>query len=902
VPGYVFANRYRMIEQIGRGGMGEVWRVDDLVLQTPVALKLINAPSREGRERILNEVRLARSITHPAVCRVFDVGEAEGEIFLSMELVRGENLATLLRRLGRLPPEKVLDIARQLCAGLAAAHAYGVLHRDLKPANLLMDENGLVRITDFGIAIAQEDTGHHAVIGTPGYMAPEQLAPGAPLSPGTDVYALGLVLYELLVGFPPFHDQSSAHRRPTRPSALVPDVDPRLERVIMQALTPEPRNRPASAGAMAASLPATSQAPGRRRMRPWLAAGAVTAAIGILALGSSLAIRRAPRALTDQDTIVVADFMNTTGEPVFDGTLKVALAVALEQSPFLRVFPDDRVRETLRLMQREATDRVTRPIAREVARRERLKALVDGSIGSLGSHYVLALEAVNAETGDVMAREQVEVPVKEQVLTSLGTATSRLREKLGESLASIQKFDVPLPRATTSSLEALHAYSLALDQGRAIRVEAIPHLKRAIELDPGFALAQASLSGAYANTSQFEEAPAFSRRAFELRDRVSERERFFISWRYYIDAAQAWDKALELGLSWTTTYPREAFAFNSLGLASAAFGQHDRAIGAFRQAIRVDSKFVPPHRNLVGSLIALNRFEEAQSLLRESRADGIDSIGIRQMTYLLAFLRGDSPAMAQALNMLRSGQDAMWSSHSEARTSAFSGQFRAAHQLFQRSVQAAVRDNFNELGAQWTMEDAEAHAIAGQCADARKESSAGLELGRNNFTLERASRVLALCDAGGDASRLSGELVARFSTATLTTRIQLPVTAAALALRRGESARGLELLDPVRPYDHAPAAEFWPASLRGQAYLQLKDGRAARAQFQSILDHRGEAPTSPLYPLAHLGLARAAALDGDEEGARKAYEAFLALWKGADSSVQPLVDATAEYARLRTSR
>jgi hypothetical protein len=303
----------------------------------------------------------------------------------------------------------------------------------------------------------------------------------------------------------------------------------------------------------------------------------------------------------------------------------------------------------------------------------------------------------------------------------------------------------------------------------------------------------------------------------------------------------------------------------------------------------------------VGSLIALNRFGEAQSLLRKSRADGIDSIGIRQMTYLVAFVGGDSPAMAQALNMLRSGQDAMWSSHSEARTSAFSGRFRAAHELFQRSVQAAVRDDFNELGAQWTMEDAESHAIAGQCAEARKESSAGLELGRNNFTLERASRILALCDAGTEASRLTGELTRRFPTSTLTTRIQLPVAAAALAIRRGESARVLDLLDPVRPYDHAPAAEFWPAYLRGQAHLQLKDGRAARAQFQSILDHRGEAPTSSLYPLAHLGLARSAALSGDVEGARKGYEGFLALWKGADSSLQPLKDASVEYARLRTS-
>jgi Tfp pilus assembly protein PilF len=879
-PGYVFASRYRMVNRIGRGDRGEVWRADDLVLQTPVALKLIVPTSRRSRERLLSEVRLARQITHPAVCRIFDVGETENRVFYSMELVHGEDLATLLRRTGRLPSEKVLDIGRQLCGGLATAHSHGVLHRDLKPANVLVDEDGSVRMIDIGFGIAQDDTGDRPVIGTPDYLAP-------------------VVLYELLVGVRPFSPQSSRSARPPRPSTLVPDVDPQLERVIVQALAADPRDRPASADAMAAILRGGNPVRDRLWTRPWLAGAALAAMVGILAVLSALLLPRGARALTDQDTIVLADFMNTTGEPVFDGTLKVALAVALEQSPFLKVFPDDRVLETLRLMQR-ADERVTRSTAREIARREQLKALVAGSIASLGSHYVLALEAINAETGDVMAREQVEAPSKEQVLTSLGSATSRLREKLGESLASIEKFDVPLPRATTASLAALHAYSLALDQGRVVpRVEAIPHLKRAIELDPDFAMAQALLSGVYANTGQTAEAPAFSRRAFELRDRVSERERFFISWRYYIDAAQAWDKALELGVSWTRTYPREAFAFNSLGLASAAFGQHDRAIAAFREAVRIDPKFVPPHRNLTGSLIALNRFEEAQSLLRQAAAAGIESTGLREMAYLLAFLLNKSPASARELNPAGGAQEAMWSSHSEARISAFSGRLRAAHELFQRSVQVAVREDFHELGARWTLEDAESHATAGQCGEARREITAGLELGRDNFTLERASRTLALCDAASEASSLSAELANRFPNATLTARIQLPAIAAALAIRRAEPARALELLDSVKPYDHAPAAEFWPAYLRGLAYLQSKDGRSAVVQFQSILDHRGEAPTSPLYPLAHLGLARAAVLEGDVDQARKAYDGFFSLWNGADSSLQPLQQARAEYARLQ---
>jgi eukaryotic-like serine/threonine-protein kinase len=898
LPGYVFASRYRMVDRIGQGGMGEVWRADDIVLGTPVALKLIHAASRDGRERILNEVRLARQITHPAVCRVFDVGESEGEVFYSMELVKGEDLATLLRRAGRLPPERVRDIGRQLCDGLAAAHGRGVLHRDLKPANILMDENGRVRITDFGIAISRDKTGQHAIFGTPGYMAPEQLAPGSPLSERTDLYALGVVLFELLVGSQPFSDRSNVWGSAPQPSTL-PNVDPPLEQVIVQALSPDPRDRPRSATEMAARLAVPPVAERRQQSRPWAAWSLAAASVFLIAAAVWLFTQRG-RPLTGQDTIVLADFTNTTGEPVFDGALKVALAVSLEQSPFLKVFPDDGVREELRLMQRAPDERVTRSIAREIARRERLKALVAGSISSLGSHYVVALEAINAETGDVMAREQVEVASKEQVLTALGNATSRLRERLGESLSSIQRFDAPLPRATTSSLEALHAYALALDQGRVVpRVDAIPHLKRAIEIDPNFAMAQALLSGIYANTGRSAEAPAFSRRAFELRDRVSERERFFISWRYYLDAEQAWDKALELSLSWTMTYPREAFAFNSLGLASAAFGQHEQAVAAFREAIRLDSRFVPPYGNLAGSTIALNRFEEAKGLLAEASSRGLDFISLRRMAFLIAFLENDSAAMTRELALVRNTQDAMWASVWEARTAAFAGRLRNAHDLFQSGVEAARRDNLREFAAQWMIEDAETHALADQCPDARRELAAGLETSRDNFTLERASRVRALCGDGQEVSQLSGELTNRFPNATLTTRIQIPVTMAALALKRRQPARTLELLETVRQYDHAPASEFWPAYLRGLAYLQSKDGEGAAAQFRTILDRRGEAPTSPLYPLAHVGLARAAVITGDLDQGRRAYESFLDQWKDADSTLRILEEARQENARLQ---
>ena len=913
VSGDIFARRYRMIARLGRGGMGEVWRADDLVLQTAVALKLIDARSEQARDRILNEVRLARQITHPAVCRVFDVGEAEGGLaFYSMELVQGEDLAALLRRVGRLPSAKVVDIARQLCGGLAAAHDQGVLHRDLKPANILIDDQGTVRITDFGIAIPRESADRHRPTGTPGYMAPEQLEHGTSLTERTDVYALGLVLYELLAGRHPFPPGSTT-LTPPLPSTLVPGVDPQLERVILQAISADPMSRPKSALDMGARLPGTGRGvlaslpaePTRWRItaRAWTASAAALVIAGIVAVASSYFLAGRASALTEQDTIVLADFDNLTGEPIFDGTLKVALAVALEQSPFLKVFPDDQARDTLRLMQRPPETRITRTIARDIARREQLKALIAGSVASLGRNYVITLEAVNAENGDVMAREQVEAAGKEGVLTSLGNATSRIRQKLGESLASVQAFDVPLARATTGSLDALHAYSLALSEGSEVpRLEAIPHLQRAIELDPDFAMAYAFLSSIYANTGQSSLAPAQARKAFDLRGRVSERERFFISWRYYRDAAQAWDKALDLAKSWTATYPRESSAFNSLGVAYIRLGRFEESVAAFREAIRLDSKFTPPYGNLAAAFLALNRYDDARGILRQAAERKLDFIGARRLSYLLAFVQGDAATMERELSQSVGPRETNSAFGWQAHASAFGGQAADAHEQFRVGVRLALQGRFTEVAAQLTAEDAENHAIVGECSAARTEVTSGLELSRDNATLEHASRALALCGAEQQAAALTAELARRFPDATLIKHMALPITAAMSALERGQAAHALEVLDTIAPYDRAPSSEFWPPYLRGRAQLQLRDGPAATAAFRAIVDHRGEVPASALYPLAHLGLAQAAMLSGDAEQARHWYEAFLKLWKDADPELAVLKQARIDYARLGPSR
>ena len=486
------------------------------------------------------------------------------------------------------------------------------------------------------------------------------------------------------------------------------------------------------------------------------------------------------------------------------------------------------------------------------------------------------------------------------MLAVLGQTAARLRQKLGESLTSIQKFDVPLPRATTSSLDALHSYALALDQDRFVsRAGAVPHLKRAIELDPDFALAHALLSGVYANSRRSTLAPDFSRKAFELRDRVSERERFFISWRYYHDAIQDWDKAFELARSWTATYPREPFAFNSLGVTFSCFGQLEQAIPPLRAASRLDPTFVAPLENLASVFVALNRLDDVENVVREASAHRPDLVSLRRFAYLVAFVEGDTPAMGRELEAARRLPDAVSASDWEARRSAFSGRVRAAHDQFRRAVRIAIESDLDETAALWSTVDAETHAMVGQCAEARSEADAALALSRDNFTIERSSRALALCGAGAEVSRLSAELTDRFPNATLTARIQLPVTAAALAVQRSEWTSGIAQLEPVRPYDRARGSEFWPAYLRGQAYLALNDGQAAGAEFETILNHRGEAPDSPLYPLAHLGVARAATLAADAARARTMYEAFFALWRDADSDLRPLQEARREFERLR---
>jgi tetratricopeptide (TPR) repeat protein len=572
--------------------------------------------------------------------------------------------------------------------------------------------------------------------------------------------------------------------------------------------------------------------------------------------------------------------------------------VALEQSPFLKVFPDDRVQETLRLMERPDPERITREVAREVAVREHLKATISGSIASLGRNYVLALEAVNAQSGDVMAREQVEAGSKEEGADGARQGGLGAARTAGRVAHTLREFDVPLPRATTPSLEALHAYALAMDRGNvSIAVSAIPHLQRAIELDPDFALAQAALSGVYANTSQTLLAPVYSKRAFELRDRVSERERYFISWRYYRDALQDWAKALELARAWTVAYPREAFAFNALGLAAELHGLRGEAEGALRKSVEFDPSFLPPKGNLADNLLRQNKLDEAMTLVTQWTAAGVDYQALYRVGYLASLLRGDAAGMASYLASARKTRDVLDVANWEGRADAFFGRLTAAHDGVRAATQQALQLNFKEWAARYSTEDAEIHAILGRCTEARRSARAALDWSRDSATLDIGARALGWC---GDpqALEITRELATRFPNASLRLHVSAPIATAAYMVRTGNLEGALTTLDRVKPFEDATMAKLWPAFLRGQIYMARNEPDRAAMEFQHVIDHRSESSDSLLYPMSLLGRARAAAAVSERATAEQYYNQLFELWRSADRTLEPLVEARREAARL----
>jgi serine/threonine protein kinase len=924
---------YQMFSLLGKGGMGEVWLAEDTQLGRKVAVKLLPAEFTTDVERVrrfAREARAASSLNHPNIITIYEIGEAATERgsthYIATEYVEGE---TLRQRMASATHQQILmaeaiDIATQIAGALAAAHEAGIVHRDIKPENVMVRRDRIVKVLDFGLAKLTEPaappvdteistltgiTKAGMLMGTPQYMSPEQ-ARGEKVDERTDVFSLGVLLYEMVTGRAPFAGTTPSEviaavlrDEPPPLSEYIPDAPPELERIISNALRKDRGVRYQTVQYLLTDLKEFKQriefgtGPIRTvhstRKSPIIAAAA--AALALAAIVGWFYFNREP-ALTEKDTVLLADFENKTGEEILDGTLKQALAIQLQQSPFLNLFPEPQVRQTLALMGRPPNERVTAQIAGEICVRHNLKALIAGAIAPLGSHYVITLEAINGQSGESLARQQVEAESQEQVLRALSQAASQLRENLGESLSSIKRFDTPLyvEQATTTKLEAFKVWSLAVENSYGGRVmEAIPLYKRAIELDPDFANAYSVLSTVYGNTGRPGLAAEYAEKGYELKDRVSEYEKLRITNFYHVFVTGDLSKRIDVLKLLNSTYPRDGAGPTDLALTYGQIGQFNQAVTEAREAIRRNPSFSPSHRALVLALFHLNHFVEAKDTIALALQQRLDNPDFHYVLYQIAFADGDLTAMQEQLDWLGGKPNEYAASDWQAGAAAFAGRWRKSQESESRAIDLAARGDTKEIAALYATEQSLRGAIFGDHRRAKEDAAQGLKLARGRASLPRAALALALCGESNQAKLLLDESIRLYPEDTVINSIWQPSIRAAMELQRGNASQAIELLHPASRYE--AAAEFWPQYLRGVSYLKLKRGAEAAAEFQKILDNRGQASLSPLYSLAKLGLARAWDAAGDASKSFKARADFFAAWMDADPDLPILIEAKREY-------